>query len=77
LCVNPPTPDQPLVELKPRKFAHAQIRLAEDDRAGASKVRCDGRVLRRRRADEGERSRRRLHPVARIDVRLEEDRDSV
>src|SRR5205823_8037949 len=53
----------------------AQVRLPEEDGARLAELGGDGRVLERGRPDERKGSRRGLHPVARVDVVLQQDRD--
>ena len=55
----------------------AEVRLGQDDGAGLAETLDDERVLGRLRAEEGERSGRRLHPVGRVDVVLDDDGDAV
>ena len=54
-----------------------QVRLALDHGPGGAQAAHQESVLRRRSAGQGKRPRRRAHPVARLDVVLEEDREAV
>jgi hypothetical protein len=78
LCVCPPRPLQPLEDRFDRKFAHSlRLVFADDYRAGGAEAADDERVPGGFRAEQGERAGGGLHPVGRIDVVLDEDRDPV
>ena len=55
----------------------AEVRLAQDDRAGIAQPAGDEGIAGRGLSHHGQRSRRGLHPVAGVDVVLEEQRDAV
>ena len=78
LCVWPPRPDQPLIDSKERKFAHSDRLVLP--RMTAPPARSLAATVESRSAGapaERERAGRGLHPVAGVDVVLEQHRDAV
>ncbi len=78
LRVRPPRALQPLDRARRAEVGpFAEVRLAQDHRAGVAQSRHEKGIARRGEVRERERSGARAHAVARRDVVLEQDRDAV